>query len=96
MSTCARNRRASFNSLRQWVDDARALGSPNLVLLLVGNKLDEEDNREVEYLEAAEWAKENGQYCSTLFISDARPWKTPSSNAVHCPGQTCSLWRCLL
>ena len=53
-------RRASFNSLQQWVADARALASPDLVIVVVGNKLDEEDNREVDYLEAARWAKENG------------------------------------
>lgn len=42
--------------------DARALASPDLVIVLVGNKLDDEDNREVEYLEAARWAKENGRF----------------------------------
>ncbi|KAL7007385.1 hypothetical protein EMMF5_003224 [Cystobasidiomycetes sp. EMM_F5] len=52
-------RRASFESLPQWIADARALASPDLVLVIVGNKLDEEDDREVEYLEAARFAKEN-------------------------------------
>lgn len=32
--------RASFNSLQPFLNDARALASPNLSLLLVGNKLD--------------------------------------------------------
>ncbi|KAF7846229.1 hypothetical protein BT93_L4804 [Corymbia citriodora subsp. variegata] len=53
------SRRASFESLQAWITDARALASPDLIILLVGNKLDEEDNREVDYLEAARWAKEN-------------------------------------
>lgn len=57
----ALHRRASFESLQAWVTDARALASPDLVIVLVGNKLDEEDNREVDYLEAARWAKENGK-----------------------------------
>lgn len=55
-------RRASFESLPQWIADARALASPDLVLVIVGNKLDEEDDREVEYLEAARFAKENGKW----------------------------------
>ena len=53
-------RRSTFESLQAWITDARALASPDLVILLVGNKLDDEDNREVDYLEAARWAKENG------------------------------------
>ncbi|KAK9894263.1 ras-domain-containing protein [Cystobasidium minutum MCA 4210] len=52
-------RRSSFEALQAWISDARALASPDLVIVLVGNKLDDEDNREVEYLEAARWAKEN-------------------------------------
>ena len=52
--------RSTFESLQAWITDARALASPDLVILLVGNKLDDEDNREVDYLEAARWAKENG------------------------------------
>jgi hypothetical protein len=36
------------------------------VIVLVGNKLDDEDNREVDYLEAARWAKENGVSASIL------------------------------
>ena len=54
-------RRSTFESLQAWITDARALASPDLVILLVGNKLDDEDNREVDYLEAARWAKENGE-----------------------------------
>lgn len=55
------HRRSSFEALQAWISDARALASPDLVIVLVGNKLDDEDNREVEYLEAARWAKENGE-----------------------------------
>jgi Ras-related protein Rab-4B len=31
-----------------------------LVAVLVGNKLDKEEEREVEYVEGARWAEENG------------------------------------
>ena len=52
--------RASFLNLSRWLADARALGSPNLVVVLVGNKSDREDDREVEWTEASKWAAENG------------------------------------
>lgn len=52
--------RASFLNLSRWLADARALGSPNLVVVLVGNKSDREDEREVEWAEASKWAAENG------------------------------------
>jgi len=47
--------------MSQWLTDARALGSPHLVAVLVGNKMDREDDREVEWAEASRWAAENGE-----------------------------------
>jgi Ras-related protein Rab-4A/Ras-related protein Rab-4B len=64
-------RRDSFANLSRWLADARALASPHLVVVLVGNKLDREDEREVEWSEASRWAAENGMACS-------------QSNAVGC------------
>lgn len=52
--------RQSFMNLAKWLTDCRALASPHLVLVLVGNKLDKEDDREVEYAEGSRWAQENG------------------------------------
>ena len=52
--------RDTFTSLGRWLADARALGSGNLVTILVGNKADREDEREVEWEEASRWAAENG------------------------------------
>ncbi|KAG8934635.1 Ras- protein Rab-4B [Tulasnella sp. 418] len=52
-------RRDSFVNLSRWLADARALGSPNLVVVLVGNKTDKEEEREVEWAEASRWAAEN-------------------------------------
>jgi len=46
-------------NLPRWLADARALASPNLVVVLVGNKSDREDDREVEWAEANQWAAEN-------------------------------------
>jgi len=51
--------RQSFMNLSRWLADARALGSPNLVAVLVGNKCDREEEREVEWAEASRWAAEN-------------------------------------
>ncbi|KIO22062.1 hypothetical protein M407DRAFT_42524, partial [Tulasnella calospora MUT 4182] len=51
--------RQSFANLQRWLADARALGSPNLVAVVVGNKSDREEDREVEWAEASRWAAEN-------------------------------------
>ena len=45
--------RESFNSLKNWLTDARNLASPAIVILLVGNKKDLEEEREVDFLEAS-------------------------------------------
>lgn len=47
-------------NLSRWLADAKALASPHLVTVLVGNKSDKEDDREVEWAEASRWAAENG------------------------------------
>lgn len=52
--------RDSFNALTNWLNDARTLASPNIVILLVGNKKDLEEARDVTFLEASTFAQENG------------------------------------
>lgn len=52
--------RSSFTNLFRWLEDARALASPHLVTVLVGNKSDREEDREVEWSEASQWANQNG------------------------------------
>jgi Ras-related protein Rab-4A/Ras-related protein Rab-4B len=49
-------------NLSRWLADAKALASPHLVTVLVGNKSDREEEREVEWAEASRWAAENGVY----------------------------------
>jgi GTPase SAR1 family protein len=56
--------RESFANLSQWLTDARALASPHLCTVLVGNKSDREEDREVEWEEASRWAAENSEYLS--------------------------------
>lgn len=51
--------RDSFNVLSNWLNDARTLASPNICVLLVGNKRDLDENREVTFLEASRFAQEN-------------------------------------
>jgi Ras-related protein Rab-4B len=53
--------RQSFVNLGRWLTDCRALASAHLAVVLVGNKLDKEEEREVEYAEGAKWAEENGR-----------------------------------
>ena len=49
--------RESFNSLANWLTDARTLASPAIVILLVGNKKDLEEEREVTFLEASRFTQ---------------------------------------
>uniref|UniRef100_A0A1B6MQC3 small monomeric GTPase n=1 Tax=Graphocephala atropunctata TaxID=36148 RepID=A0A1B6MQC3_9HEMI len=51
--------RESFNTLADWLQDARTLASPNIIILLVGNKKDLEADREVTFLQASQFAQEN-------------------------------------
>jgi Ras-related protein Rab-4B len=39
----------------------RALANPELVIILIGNKNDKADEREVSYLEASRFAQEHGK-----------------------------------
>jgi len=52
--------RRSFEALESWLSDARALASPELEVVVVGNKMDQEEDRQVSYLEGSRWAQEHG------------------------------------
>jgi GTPase SAR1 family protein len=56
--------RESFNSLANWLTDARTLASPAIVILLVGNKKDLEEEREVTFLEASRYQDERAVQCA--------------------------------
>jgi Ras-related protein Rab-2A len=74
-------RRATFVHATDWLNDLRAIAEPDIVVILVGNKLDcvqqseadpegngnKSDKREVTFAEAQEWARKNGvlQYVET-------------------------------
>ena len=52
--------RETYNALTNWLTDARTLASPNIVIVLVGNKKDLDNDREVTFMEASRFAQENG------------------------------------
>ncbi|KAI5449070.1 hypothetical protein NCC49_005341 [Naganishia albida] len=51
--------RSTFLRLDRWLADCRQMASPHLVVVLVGNKVDREAAREVDYLEGLRWAERN-------------------------------------
>ena len=53
--------RETYNALTNWLTDARTLASPNIVIILVGNKKDLDAEREVTFMEASRFAQENGK-----------------------------------
>ena len=94
--------RETYTELSNWLTDARQLASPDIVILLVGNKKDLEADREVTFLEASCFAQENG-------LSIKRPswcsWSHLHVNLILCyffiwcrfdvPGNKCSnRWQC--
>ena len=60
--------RETYNTLTTWLTDARTLASPNIVIILVGNKKDLDAEREVTFLEASRFAQENGMYTRLLYV----------------------------
>ena len=60
--------RETYNALTNWLTDARTLASPNIVIVLVGNKKDLEADREVTFMEASRFAQENGQPYTTVCV----------------------------
>ncbi|CAK7334948.1 unnamed protein product [Dovyalis caffra] len=50
----------SFERAKKWVIELQRQGNPNLIMFLVGNKVDLEEKRKVGNEEAEQYAKENG------------------------------------
>ena len=50
---------ATFQNLASWIDIFHA-SSPSTIIYVLGNKIDKEGSREVDYEKAFEWAKKNG------------------------------------
>ena len=60
--------RESYNALTNWLTDARTLASPNIIIVMVGNKKDLEAEREVTFMEASRFAQENGMCMRCGFV----------------------------
>ena len=54
--------RESYNHVSSWLADARGLANPDIVIIMVGNKIDRDADREVTFLEASRFSQENGWY----------------------------------
>lgn len=50
-----------------WLRDARLLASPGVVILLIGNKKDLDVERQVTFIEASQFAQENGEYSTNTY-----------------------------
>ncbi|CAD2213915.1 hypothetical protein AGDE_09539 [Angomonas deanei] len=53
------SRRETFSHVSTWLQEVKASTSPHTTILLLGNKSDLEEEREVSYEEAAQFAEEN-------------------------------------
>eukprot|EP01094_Clydonella_sp_ATCC50884_P026474 TRINITY_DN7269_c0_g1_i3.p1 TRINITY_DN7269_c0_g1~~TRINITY_DN7269_c0_g1_i3.p1 ORF type:complete len:214 (-),score=50.71 TRINITY_DN7269_c0_g1_i3:393-1034(-) len=51
--------RESYNHVSSWLADARSLANPDICIILVGNKIDKDEDREVTFLEASRFSQEN-------------------------------------
>lgn len=61
----------TFASVEKWLDDIQANCLPNSAILLIGNKSDLENERQVTYDEAFQLAKRHGiSYIETSALSD--------------------------
>ena len=52
--------RQSFQDIENWLGEVRQHASPNIVKILVGNKCDLKDQRQVSYQEGKEFAESLG------------------------------------
>ena len=85
--------RETYNALTNWLTDARTLASPNIVIVLVGNKKDLEADREVTFMEASRFAQENGMYVHAFLLKSARQCYTVLQSIVlSCAEEKCKVY----
>ncbi|XP_073405353.1 ras-related protein Rab-4B isoform X3 [Dendrobates tinctorius] len=78
--------RESYNSLTNWLADARTLASPNIIIILCGNKKDLDAEREVTFLEASRFAQENGELDPERMGSGIQYGEASPRHAKHTHG----------
>lgn len=52
----------TFVNVRRWIEAIREQADPNVVIVLVGNKVDLRDYQVVSTADAKKWAKNEGIY----------------------------------
>ena len=50
----------SFNNIKSWIEDCKKVSPKTVFLILIGNKVDLEDKREVSYEDGSVFAEKNG------------------------------------
>ena len=65
-------KKSSFEHLQKWLDSVKENSSKNIKIILIGNKIDLEDKREVTFQEGEEFAKNNGLF---FFETSAKNFK---------------------
>eukprot|EP01121_Diplochlamys_sp_Union-15-3_P012539 TRINITY_DN3769_c0_g2_i1.p1 TRINITY_DN3769_c0_g2~~TRINITY_DN3769_c0_g2_i1.p1 ORF type:complete len:216 (-),score=33.64 TRINITY_DN3769_c0_g2_i1:47-649(-) len=55
-------RRETFDHVASWLDDCRKCSTPNIVIILIGNKCDLETGRQVSHEEGQEFARRHGLF----------------------------------
>lgn len=94
--------RDTYNELQRWLTDARSLANRNCCIVVVGNKCDLKEAREVTHVEACRFAQENdliflessaltGEGVDEGFMQCARKILTGiESGSVHIEGHSSS------
>ncbi|EPY27460.1 Rab family, other [Strigomonas culicis] len=80
------SRRGTFSHISTWLQDARANTNPQTVMILIGNKSDLEDDREVSFEEATQFAEENHMLfleCSALSGSNVEEAFLAAAHKIH-------------
>ena len=65
-------KKSSFEHIKNWLDSVKENSTKNIKIILIGNKSDLEDKREVTFQEGEEFAKNNGLY---FFETSAKNFK---------------------
>lgn len=75
--------RGTFENLSRWLADVKALASPDVVVVLVGNKLDQEEKRQVDWAEASQWATFNDVHFVEVSSLDGKDVDSPFLHAAR-------------
>ena len=65
-------KKSSFEHIKNWLDSVKENSTKNIKIILIGNKSDLEDKREVTFQEGEEFAKNNGLF---FFETSAKNFK---------------------